>query len=518
MSTSSEDADRPGRHRQSLVSALYVRYVVVILVLMAVVGFIQYVSLNQSLTVAGQNSLALALSDALRHQGLRLQTPADFVKSRSVLLSSLSARGVNVALYDPALRLIGERRAFYDPARLVPLTPAIAQDIRQRPQTAPLASNQPTLLSQTNGQALLFASVGAQAHPAGYIELGYQMRILGPIIDSQALRFFVLSVAVLVLAAILLWPVVNAPLQPLRRLTRTAERIRAGAFRERLPVVGSQETVKVAQVINSALDQMASALEKEAAATRKMKEFVAAASHELRTPLTAIRGFSDVILRRLGVYAEELAMIEGLPEDTDDEQWVPPAASVLTASRLDDLRRALETISNETGRLERLVQDLLQLARLDEGWALRKEEADLAELVASLRPQLEVLAQGRTVKYDLNRAVGSFDRTLLGQVVYNLVMNAIQYTPAQGGEIVVSVGTTPDARARLTVADNGMGIASEQADRIFDRFYRAPGARDRNPGGTGLGLSIVATIVQAHGGTIRVDSKPGAGTTMIVDL
>lgn len=485
---------------------------------MAVVGFIQYVSLNQSLTVAGQNSLALALSDAVTHRSLRLQTPVDFSRARSVLLARLSARGVNVALYDPALHLIGERRAFYDPAHLVPLTPSIANAISQQAKAALLTPNWATLLRQTNGQALLFAAVGTRAHPAGYIELGYQMRILGPIIDQQALRFLVLSVAVLVLAAILLWPVVNAPLLPLRTLTRTAERIRAGAFRERLPVVGTQETVQVAQVINAALDQMAAALEKEAAASRKMKEFVSAASHELRTPLTAIRGFSDVILRRLKTYAEELMMIEELSEDVDEEPWTPPAAGVLTAGRLDDLKRALETISNETGRLERLVHDLLQLAKLDEGFALRREEVDLAELVSSLQPQLEVLAHGQTVKYDLRRAVGSFDRSLVGQVVYNLVMNAIQHTPPQGGKIAVTVGTAPDSRARLTVADNGAGIAPEQVGRIFDRFYRTPGARDRNPGGAGLGLSIVATIVQAHGGTIQVDSKPGVGTTMTVDI
>jgi signal transduction histidine kinase len=216
------------------------------------------------------------------------------------------------------------------------------------------------------------------------------------------------------------------------------------------------------------------------------RDFVANASHELKTPLTAMRGFAETLL--------------------DDD---PP----------EDLRRDfLGSIRANTLRLQNLVDDLLDLSRLESGgWVAKREPVDARALVEDLWDDLRSRAADRDLSFTLSGDALVFaDEQGLSQVVQNLVDNAIQYTP-DGGEIAVTMGEDGPV-ARLEVRDTGIGIPTAALPRIFERFFRVDPARSRAGGGTGLGLAIVRHLVEAMGGEVWAESELGQGTTIVVTL
>jgi signal transduction histidine kinase len=212
------------------------------------------------------------------------------------------------------------------------------------------------------------------------------------------------------------------------------------------------------------------------------RDFVANASHELKTPLTAMRGFAETLL--------------------EDE---PP----------EELKREfLTSIQKNTVRLQRLVDDLLDLSRLESGgWKARREEMDLANATEEAWQAFAEAAEGRGIHFDLQgsgRALA--DDRGLRQIFENLFDNALRYTP-DGGRITVTLGAG-DRFVDVAVSDTGIGIPSRSLARIFERFYRVDAARDREMGGTGLGLSIVRHLVSAMGGKVTAESELGRGTTI----
>jgi len=479
------------RSNKSLARSLYERYILVVVILLALVGGIQVQSLHSSLVLGGEGSLVFAYRDSLAQPQLRtLSSERELAQKKSAILAALSAHGVNVRLYNRQLQAIGSSTSYYAPVALIPITQAIAAQAVQY-RMMPIHTQMRAFVLQEQGQILLFAALGPPKRIIGYAELGYRESILYPIIAQQGLMFFAFSLLVVILAAALLLPLVGAPLQPLRRLTEVAMRIRSGAFAERLPSVGTVETIRLAEVVNDVLDKLAEAVDREQMSAQRMKEFISAASHELRTPLTTVRGFTDVLQKRVA------------SQPQDSKQW-------------QEMGQALQTMQREITRLETLVRDLLQLARLDERVSLRLEQVDLAELVEQVKPQLMMLAHDRTLHFDLTSSPTRCDRAMVEQVLYNLVTNAVHYTSQERGSIRIQVAPTEQSHVQLTVQDNGEGIAKDQLERIFDRFFRASTARSRNPGGAGLGLSIVAEIVRAHDGDIHVDSELGQGTTMTI--
>ncbi len=501
----------------SLTRNLYARYVSVVVILLMLVAAIQFESLHSALVVANENNLSFALRDALSASSLEHSvSPESFTKIAPHLLMSLSMRGINVRLYDHNLHPIGERLSRYDPADLVPLQPQMLAVMNQNETRICLIAT--AYVTQSHGQMLLLGKIGAPGHVAGYVELGYPESLLYPILLQQALKFLLISLLVVVFVAAILIPVIRAPLRPLHRLIETALRIRAGAFQERFPLVGTHETVRLAEIINDALDLLASSVKREQEATERMKQFVSDASHELRTPLTAIRGFTDVLLRRLDSYVQELDILQR-GENTDEAlTGAVLTRLVLNAEKITGMRQGLLTMQQETARLEELVRDLLQLAKLEESLTPQLEQVELSALVTMLQPQFQVLAGARRIFYDLESVVIACDRNMLQQILYNVITNAIQHTDPEQGMIQVCLQENEKRGALLKVIDNGPGIAKEQLDRIFDRFYRASGARERQPGGAGLGLAIVAEIVRVHSGHIWAESELGVGTTMFVEL
>jgi two-component system phosphate regulon sensor histidine kinase PhoR len=215
------------------------------------------------------------------------------------------------------------------------------------------------------------------------------------------------------------------------------------------------------------------------------RDFVANVSHELKTPLTSISGYAETLLA-----------------DTPDPETT---------------RRFLSTILDNARRMQRLVDDLLDLARIEAGrWQPEPEPVDVQETAREMWSELAERAAARGVQFEVDIAPGAgtvvVDADALRQVLTNLLDNSLRYT-ARGGRIVCR-SRLEDSGVAISVADNGSGIAHEHIPRIFERFYRADHSRSREEGGTGLGLAIVKHLVEAHGGRVYAESERGVGTTV----
>lgn len=276
------------------------------------------------------------------------------------------------------------------------------------------------------------------------------------------------------------WCLTTRAIRPIEAISAAARRISDGHLSDRIPVADEgSELGRLAGVLNTTFDRL------EAAFARQ-RQFTADASHELRTPLTVMIAEAQTTLSR------------------------PRSA--------EEYRESVETCLEEAQRMRRLASSLLELAKLDdqEGSAAQVP-VDLAALTADIVAQLEsTLARdaGVTIRCDPGPALVAGHPDSLVQVVTNLVSNAMQYTPA-GGEIQVTTRTGPEW-VSLMVADSGCGIAAEDLPHLFERFYRADKSRARSEGHFGLGLAIVKAIVDAHRGTIEVQSVVGQGTTVSV--
>ncbi len=219
------------------------------------------------------------------------------------------------------------------------------------------------------------------------------------------------------------------------------------------------------------------------------RDFVANVSHELRTPLTAIRGY-----------------VEALSEDD---------------TNAEDRKRFLEIIGRQTQRMERLVKDLLRLARLDAGQeTLDLVACDTRLLVEAVVDDLGSAAEERRQRVEVQIAPDSrivrADPAKLHDALRNLVVNAITYSPEESTILVEAAPV--DGRMTMSVSDEGPGIPEEQLSRVFERFYRVDKSRARDPGGTGLGLAIVKHLIELHGGTVRVENRPGGGAKFTIAL
>ena len=259
-------------------------------------------------------------------------------------------------------------------------------------------------------------------------------------------------------------------------LVRDSERLRE---EERLARAEAEATQRLLAEQNDRLREL----------DRAKDEFISLISHDLRTPLTSITGYTELLI------------------EEDDEGP-------------EDRRRFLEIIRRNGDRLLRMVDDLLFLARLQAGkLELEMREADLGQVVEDAVQGLGPRARAQRIELQAEvhgpvRLYADPDR--LGQLCDNLVSNALKFTQ-EGGSVTVRAWSE-DGRALLEVSDTGIGIPADEVDRLFDRFFRASSATERQLPGTGLGLTITKAIVDAHGGSVRVTSELGAGTTFRVDL
>ena len=330
---------------------------------------------------------------------------------------------------------------------------------------------------------------------------------------------------------------VRRSLRPLAEIEQTAQDIAAGDLSRRVPEWDERTEVgRLGRSLNTMLDQVENAFrdraDSEAAARRsevRMRQFVADASHELRTPLTTIRGFAELYRQRGGL--------------ENGAGGIPRA----------DLDRIMRRLEQEASRMGVLVEDLLLLARLDQQRPLDTRPVDLLTLAADAVHDARVMAPQRSINLTVEPGAAPIvlgDDVRLRQVIGNLMSNALVHTP-DGTPVEVRIrpgtpdgeragppvpsGTVPQGQAsaprsgvpgaprrwptvQVEVADHGPGLTPEQADRVFERFYRADQARTRQAGGTGLGLAIVSALVTAHGGTVTAEPTPGGGATFRIVL
>jgi heavy metal sensor kinase len=316
----------------------------------------------------------------------------------------------------------------------------------------------------------------------GVVQVGEPLASLDNTLHSILLEFLLIVPFVLLLGALGSYWLAARAFGPIHRLTRTAQHIEAEDLQQRVPVPRARDEV---QDLALTFNEMIERLDK---AFTQQRRFVADASHELRTPVAAIRSLTDVVLA----------------QGASEEEYV----------------NVLSEVNVVTERLGHLINDLLTLARADEGqMLLERKPVRLDLLAADVAASTELLAEERdiTVEVDTREPVLVLgDEVRLIQVILNLLQNALTYTNAGGKvSLIVKAG---DKNALLTVRDTGIGIAPEHLEHIFERFYRADAARSRADGGSGLGLAIVDWIVRAHKGTISVESQVGEGTTFTISL
>ena len=233
------------------------------------------------------------------------------------------------------------------------------------------------------------------------------------------------------------------------------------------------------------LAQIESAFRAREASERKLRRFVADASHELRTPLAAVRAYAELFDRG-------------------------------AAQRPDDLERSMKGISRESERMSLLVDDLLLLARLDDGRPLEHDRVQLDDVVSEAVETAHAVEPERPIELHADPAVVIGDRDRLRQIVDNLLANVRAHTPP-GTPVSVSVSRR-NGTAEIAVTDAGPGLDEEHLAHVFERFYRADSSRARASGGVGLGLSIVAAVAEAHGGRVSARSQPGEGATFEIAL
>lgn len=313
----------------------------------------------------------------------------------------------------------------------------------------------------------------------------------GPLKDvilQQLLIFGALSVTALLAGLLLYLPALRKTLVPLSNMGRSAQIIDAGNLNVRFPEEqGQLEIDQLAQSFNGMLERLEISFKNEREAKEQMRRFAADASHELRTPLTSIYGFLEVLLRG-------------------------------AADNREQLYSALNSMHGEAKRINKLVEDLLLLARMDGAPRLRVKQVLLGELIDDMQAQLRVLAGERQVVFDLACGIRCLvDPDQIRQVLLNLFHNAVQHTDALKGIIHISLHAEGE-RAELTVKDNGSGISAEHLPHVFDRFYRSDSSRTRKYGGSGLGLSITRSIAEAHQGDVTVSSTPGEGAAFKIFL
>ncbi|WP_308128061.1 sensor histidine kinase [Modestobacter italicus] len=311
----------------------------------------------------------------------------------------------------------------------------------------------------------------------------------------------VVGLLVLVVLGVAGYLLVRSSLRPLQEVEHTAQAIAAGDLSRRVPVGDERTEVgRLSTALNGMLGRIESSFraqqaseEQAVASEARMRRFVADASHELRTPLTSIRGFAE--LHRQGA-------VRG-PEDTG---------------------RIMQRIEAEATRMGLLVEDLLQLARLDQQRPLTLGPVDLAELAGDAVHDARAVQPDRPLGLQLDPSLTDApvvrgDEARLRQVIGNLVTNALTHTPVDA-RVTVRLSEDPaePGTVVLAVSDEGPGLAPADAERVFERFYRVDASRTRAAGGTGLGLSIVASLVAAHGGRVELLTAPGEGATFAVHL
>lgn len=320
--------------------------------------------------------------------------------------------------------------------------------------------------------------IGVWAVPLGEIDAA---------VNNVVRTFAITAILVAIVGAFATWWAVRRELKPVDQMIDTATAIAAGDLAQRIDVENSStELGRLGSALNDMLIQIEDAITQEQDAKERLTDFVADASHELRTPIAAVLGYSE--LYRQGALVES-----------------------------KDIDNAMRRIGTETSRMERLVADLLLLARLDRLQAMEPASVNLADVARDAATNSEAIDPDYPVTVesaDVVRVPG--DEQRLAQVVANLLANARVHTPT-GTAVTITLREDGD-QVFMDVMDDGPGLPGDDSDKLFERFYRIDSSRSRETGGAGLGLAIVAAIVTAHNGTIDAANEDGHGARVTISL
>ncbi len=482
----------------SLRSRLLISYAIVILVCLTLAALTLILvarPVQQRLAtvrLAAQAALVTPGVRTLLDRGL----PVEQIAQR--LATSIAQRGMRVLLLDRQGRILGDSDGAW--------TGQLIGDVPRN------ASGQPPergILTGPDGSRLLYAGgLAARETAEGPLWLAAVASVprpLGSLLSDLGQGLLIAGAVALVLSLLLALLISRSVAKPLRQIAQAAEAVAAEDYEHKLEIKGPDEV----RILAESFELMASQVK---ASQQAMRDLVANVSHDLKTPLTSVQGFAQ-------------ALLEGATQDEAARQ------------------RAASVIHEEAGRMVRLVEELLELARIESGqMVLDQHPVDLGSLLGGVAQALAPVAAKKQVKLDVDLAglptvAGDSDR--LAQVFTNLLDNALKYTsagdrvrvttqilkaqprPRRGGLLarpddstLVSLRTD---FVEVSVADTGRGIPSEDLPRIFERFYQSDKART-GPRGSGLGLAIAKEIIEAHGGRIRAESVEGVGTRFIVAL
>lgn len=373
--------------------------------------------------------------------------------------------------------------------RSIPDLPAVLDVAIEKPFTVDGAGN----LAPERWRVEVFTLVDRSGVAAGLLVVAVPMTSVDDTV-SQVVRIALWTSAVtLVGLGILSWWLIGLGLRPLKKMERSAAKIAIaddlGRRVEHPPA--STEIGQLGATLNHMLERLEESFLAQRATETRLRQFAADASHELRTPLTSILGYAE-FYRRGGDGAEQVA-------------------------------RSMGRIEEEGGRMNRLVEDLLLLARSHEGSTLAVDDVDVTGIVGDLVDDLRVVEPNRQISFTAEPVTMPGDEHRLSQAVANLLTNARMHTPS-GTPIDVIVRCVNDAdgteHAEIVVVDHGPGLQPGDIEHIFDRFYRADRSRSRSDGsgGSGLGLSITDAISRAHGGSVTASATPGGGATFTISL
>ncbi len=327
---------------------------------------------------------------------------------------------------------------------------------------------------------LLTLTVDLPGGGTATVRVGQPLAPVEEALDGLSDTFLLVGLITLLFAAAAGWVIASRATRPMRLMAGVAEGVDGGGLSARMPIEATRndEVRRLAESFNGMLDRL------EDAFTRQ-REFVADASHDLRTPLTIVRGQLEVLARNPNPNPE-------------------------------DVQRATVQVTAATDRMERLVDDLLLLARAETGAEMRTEPAELEPLLVA---EIEAFRETGDRSFEVGNVAGSMvaiDPDQMSRVISNLIANAVAHT-RPGGRIAISA-VHSGRRVVIAVDDDGPGVAPEMRERVFDRFKRLDESRASDAGGSGLGLAIVKAITEAHGGTVGCTDSPLGGARFSISL
>jgi signal transduction histidine kinase len=374
----------------------------------------------------------------------------------------------------------------------------VTGDLRELAEHAPLGDSSAggyrlravpaaQIAASPGGAAACGRQPGVQSPPGEKIVIAISTADVTSTVSRLDRLELMIGLIVVVIAGGLAWGLVRFELRPLRRIEDTAAAIAAGDLSQRVDVGGpGTEIGRLGESLNAMLVQIERAFEERRASESRLRRFVADAGHELRTPLTSVRGYAELYRRGASDRPEDLAMI-------------------------------MARIESEAERMGVLVEDLLLLAKLDQGRPLERHPVALSRIASEMANDQRMLHPGWPVELRITPGIEVVgDALRLRQAIGNLLANIRAHTPP-GTRTAFSVDVR-DGVAAVEVADDGPGVPADVMGRVFERFFRADPSRSRASGGSGLGLSIVAAIVEAHGGSVEVDSPPAGGAVFRILL